>query len=75
MMYRQPPDVVGAVFTEKSFDDNLKLASSTNVDAFIYNSPELYSDIDTPEDIREFLKVGKGTQSYDYLKTSLGKIL
>jgi 2-phospho-L-lactate guanylyltransferase len=75
MMYRQPPDVVGAVFTEKSFDDNLKLASSTNVDAFIYNSPELYSDIDTPEDIREFLKVGKGTRSYDYLKTSLGKIL
>ncbi|MDP6612759.1 MAG: 2-phospho-L-lactate guanylyltransferase [Candidatus Hydrothermarchaeota archaeon] len=75
MLYRRPPDVVGAMFTERSFDDNLELASSMNVDAFIYNNPELYSDIDTLEDIREFLKVGKGTRSYDFLKTSLGKIL
>jgi 2-phospho-L-lactate guanylyltransferase len=75
MMYRRPPDMMGAMFTEKSFDDNLELASSMNIDAFIYSSPELYLDIDTPEDIRAFLKVGEGTRSHDYLRRTLGKIL
>lgn len=73
MLYRRPPDLVKAVFTEKSFDDNLELASRNTINAFIYNNPELYSDIDTPEDLREFLRAGRGTRSHDYL-AGLGKI-
>ncbi len=74
MMYRRPPDVAKALFTGKSFDDNLELASTRGIEPFIYNSPELYLDIDTPEDLREFLAIGDGTRSYDYLQR-LGKIL
>jgi 2-phospho-L-lactate guanylyltransferase len=68
MLYRRPPELMRALFSDKSFDDNLEEASKKGIDAFIYRNPELYADIDTPEDVRVFLGVGDGTRSYELLK-------
>lgn len=68
MLFRRPPELMRALFSDKSFDDNLDEALKKGIEAFIYKSPELYADIDTPEDVKAFLRVGNGTRSYELLK-------
>lgn len=68
MLYRRPPEIMRARFSHKSFSDNLREAGEKDIEVFIYHSPELYIDLDTPDDVKRFLKVGNGTRSHEFLR-------
>ncbi len=68
MLYRRPPEIFRARFTSNSFIDNLREAGDRGLDVFIYHRPELYIDLDTPEDVRMFLERGNGTRSHGFLR-------
>jgi 2-phospho-L-lactate guanylyltransferase len=68
MLYRRPPDILRARFSSNSFIDNLVEARGRGVDVFIYHRPELYIDLDTPEDVKMFLERGNGTRSHEFLR-------
>lgn len=67
ILYRRPPDVIGARFTSQSFSDHKKEAKKRGVAPFIYDSFELSLDIDLPEDIYRFLHHKKPTRTYEFL--------
>jgi 2-phospho-L-lactate guanylyltransferase len=71
ILFRKPPNAIRERFTSQSFSDHLKEARSKGIEPYIYESRELALDIDTPEDIEEFLKVGKGTKTYEFLTYSM----
>jgi|TARA_B100001971_G_C18240776_1_gene570714 2-phospho-L-lactate guanylyltransferase len=75
MVYRRPPDIIKTVFTNQSFVDILHKTSNTEENVFIYSCPNLYTDIDIPADIKDFLKMGKGKRTFEYLSSKLEKIL
>ncbi len=68
VIYRRPPDVVPEVFTGSSFSDLSRVAAELGVPIKVYDSFYLALDIDTPEDIREFMHHGRGTRTYEFLK-------
>jgi 2-phospho-L-lactate guanylyltransferase len=71
IVYRRPPSIVGENFTATSFNDHLEDARSRRVPVYVYDSFSLSLDIDTPEDVKEFMEHGKGTRTYDYLESRL----
>mgnify|MGYP001245360920 CR=1 FL=1 len=75
MVYRRPPDIIKTVFTNQSLVDILHKTSNTEENVFIYSCPNLYTDIDIPADIEDFLKMGKGKRTFEYLSSKLEKIL
>ncbi|WP_456475315.1 2-phospho-L-lactate guanylyltransferase [Candidatus Pyrohabitans sp.] len=68
IIYRRPPDVIPEVFTGSSFVDIQRVASGLGVPVKVYDSFYLSLDIDTVEDIREFMHHGSGTRTYEFLK-------
>ena len=68
LLYRRPPEIMRARFSSRSFQDNLREAREVGVDVYIYQSPELYIDLDTPGDVRRFLRMGDGTRSHEFLR-------
>jgi 2-phospho-L-lactate guanylyltransferase len=68
IIYRRPPDVIHEVFTQSSFTDIQRVAAKLRVPVKVYDSFYLSLDIDTVEDIREFMHHGAGTRTYDFLK-------
>lgn len=71
ILFRRPPDIIQGRFTNTSFEDHRKEAALRGVEMHVYDSFYLSLDIDTPEDLREFLLHGEGTRTYEFLK---GKI-
>lgn len=71
IVYRRPPSIVGENFTKTSFKDHIEDAKSQGVPVHVYNSFSISLDIDTPEDVEEFMVHGKGTRTYDYLESHL----
>ena len=67
IVYKRPPDVLPEKFSNSSFRDILNLAEEKGIEYTVYNSKEVELDIDTWEDVREFLATGKGTQTYKVL--------
>ncbi len=58
------------MFTNKSFIDTLEYCKKNKIKYFIYFSRNLYLDIDTIEDIYEFLHLCKGRKkTYEYLNS------
>jgi 2-phospho-L-lactate guanylyltransferase len=68
IIYRRPPDVIPEVFTQSSFTDIQRVAAKLRVPVEVYDSFYLALDIDTVEDIREFMHHGEGTRTYEFLK-------
>ncbi len=68
IIYRRPPDVIPEVFSRTSFADIQRVAAKLRVPVEVYDSFYLALDIDTVEDIREFMHHGKGTRTYEFLK-------
>jgi len=68
IVFRRPPDLIENRFTSQSFVDHLQEAKRRGIDPYIYESPSLSLDLDTPEDLREFLLHGEGTRTFDALQ-------
>jgi len=68
VVYRRPPDVIPEVFSKHSFCDIRRVAARLNVPLEVYDSFYLSLDIDTAEDIREFMHHGEGTRTYEFLR-------
>ena len=68
IIYRRPPDVIPEVFTRSSFTDIRRVAARLSVPVEVYDSFYLALDIDTVEDVREFMHHGEGTRTYEFLK-------
>lgn len=67
-LYRRPPDIMRERFTPTSFEDHRREAVARGVEPYIYDSLFLSLDLDTPEDLREFMLHGEGTETYRYLE-------
>jgi len=69
MIFKRPPGIIGERFTKTSFMDIETEAKMNGVPVFVYDSFSLSLDIDTPEDIREFLLCGRrDLATYEFLK-------
>lgn len=68
ILYRRPPDIIRERFTPTSFEDHHREAVARGVELYIYDSFSLSLDLDTPEDLREFMLHGEGTETYRYLE-------
>jgi 2-phospho-L-lactate guanylyltransferase len=69
ILFRRPPDVMESRFTKTSFEDHLKEAKERGVDMYVHDSFPLSFDIDTLNDLKSFMKLGKGTKTFDYLRS------
>jgi 2-phospho-L-lactate guanylyltransferase len=58
---------VGERFSTQSFRDYLEGAREKGIPVYVYESFELALDIDTPEDVKEFMRHGEGTRTHEYL--------
>jgi|Deesub1362A_J573_1020465.scaffolds.fasta_scaffold00005_116 2-phospho-L-lactate guanylyltransferase len=67
ILFRRPPDIIEEKFTSNSFLDHLEEAKSKNITPYIYESPRISLDLDTQEDLEEFIQIGRGTRTYDFL--------
>lgn len=67
ILFRRPPNIIDERFTNSSYGDYQMEAKNKGVAMSVYDSFALSLDIDTPEDIKEFLLHGLGTQAYDFL--------
>ncbi len=72
IIFKRPPEIIGEKFTKTSFIDIKTEARMNNVPVFVYDSFSLSLDIDTPEDIGEFLRCGRdgleNLATYRFLK-------
>jgi len=71
-LMRRPPDTIQTYFGPGSFEKHINEASGKGVTAKIFKSPKLSLDIDSPQDLRQLLEVGEGTEAYEFLKRSEG---
>ncbi|MEM3437081.1 MAG: 2-phospho-L-lactate guanylyltransferase [Nitrososphaerales archaeon] len=62
-----PPDIIKPRFGINSFKIHINEAIANKIHYIIYRSPRIALDIDTPNDLINFLKLGKGTETYDYI--------
>jgi 2-phospho-L-lactate guanylyltransferase len=69
ILFRRPPDVMESRFTNTSFEDHLKEAEKRGVDMYVHRSFSLSFDIDTLDDLKSFMKLGKGTETYRFLNS------
>jgi 2-phospho-L-lactate guanylyltransferase len=69
ILYRRPPDVIESRFTKTSFEDHLKEAKEKGIDMYVHDSPPLSFDIDTLDDLKSFMKLGKGTKTFRFLNS------
>ncbi len=68
-LFRRPPNVIKECFSSKSFEDFVKEAENRKISYHIYYSTSLSIDIDTPQDLKEFMLIGKGTRTYEFLES------
>lgn len=65
-----PPDVIGFVFDGKSFKPHVDAAFEHGLTPRVVPSRGFALDIDTAEDLRHLLSVGRGTQTGTFLEKS-----
>ncbi|MEM3383120.1 MAG: 2-phospho-L-lactate guanylyltransferase [Nitrososphaerales archaeon] len=65
-----PPDIIKPKFGINSFKNHINEAIANKIQYIIYRSPRIALDIDTPNDLINFLKLGKFTETYDYIMKS-----
>ncbi|MGE0623010.1 MAG: 2-phospho-L-lactate guanylyltransferase [Pseudomonadales bacterium] len=65
-----PPDVIGFVFDGKSFRPHVEAAFARGLTPRIVQSRGFALDIDTEDDLRHLLKVGRSSQTCTFLEKS-----
>jgi 2-phospho-L-lactate guanylyltransferase len=68
ILFRRPPNIIKERFTSNSYKDYQAEAQRAGVKPYVYDSFFLSLDIDTPEDIKEFMLHGEGTRTYTLLE-------
>lgn len=63
-LYRSPPDVIPTCFGAHSFVPHYTEAQKRGIPTHIYRSPTLALDLDTPEDVVQFMQRHSQTQTY-----------
>lgn len=64
----RPPNVMRTCFGGESFRRHLCKAARNRILAKIYKSPRLALDVDSIEDLKAFLKVGRGKAAHRFLE-------
>ncbi|MEK7829677.1 MAG: hypothetical protein AAB401_01250, partial [Acidobacteriota bacterium] len=64
---RRPPTLFPSHFGTGSLAKHIREAEQANAVCTLLDLPNIALDIDEPEDLIEFLKLGKGTQIYELL--------
>lgn len=61
------PDAVPLTFGDDSFFPHLKVARQHGIDPTVVRLPGIARDIDQPEDIHEFIRLGSKTRTHEFL--------
>lgn len=67
-LMRRPPNVIKTYFGIRSFEKHVNEASREGITVKVYRSPRVSLDIDSVQDLRRFLEVGRRTASYRFLE-------
>lgn len=70
VLMRRPSNVIKTRFGPKSFEKHVREALRKGIATHIYQSPSVSLDIDTEQDLRKLLDVGRGKASYKFLEQS-----
>jgi 2-phospho-L-lactate guanylyltransferase len=62
-----PPTVIKPRFGINSFKTHIDEAITNRIRYIVYKSPRVALDIDTPKDLVALSKIGKGTETYNYM--------
>jgi 2-phospho-L-lactate guanylyltransferase len=65
---RRPPNIIPTHFGNRSFKKHLDEASKAGARIKVYRSPSLSLDIDSPQDMIRFLRMGGETEAHRFLK-------
>ncbi len=68
LLFRQPPNIISPRYGVGSFEKHREIALANNVHFKVYKNPRIALDIDKPEDLIEFIKVGKNTKTHNMLQ-------
>jgi 2-phospho-L-lactate guanylyltransferase len=71
LLLRHPPNVIDTAFGPGSFLKHRNNAFAKGVFFQEWSSLDTKLDIDTSEDVYEFMKIGKGTKTWNYLNIHL----
>ncbi len=66
-----PPNVIQTCYEQNSFFSHLVEALKNNVKVSVYCSKTVMLDVDKVEDLKEFIRFGKKTNAYRFLKENL----
>ena len=72
-LLQKPPNLIPTCFGPHSFAKHLNEAIARGIMAKVYRSQRLTMDIDSPEDLEDFLKIENQTASRQFLEKSLMK--
>lgn len=64
---RNPPDAIPSRFGEDSFRKHMAEAEQRDIRFEVYRNSRIALDIDTPEDLNEFLSENSDTKTFEYL--------
>jgi 2-phospho-L-lactate guanylyltransferase len=71
LLFQRPPNVIDTAFGPGSFSKHRTNAFAKGIPFQEWSSPDTKLDIDTSEDVYEFMKIGKGTKTWNYLNFRL----
>lgn len=66
-MLLSPPTLISPAYGSDSFSIHAKAASSAGAALKVARLPRVALDVDTPEDLKELIKLGEGTHTHKYL--------
>jgi 2-phospho-L-lactate guanylyltransferase len=70
-LLRVPSDIISPAFGQDSFATHRREALSKGICFREYESRNISLDIDTADDLYEFMDIGKHTNTWDYLKNEI----
>lgn len=71
VLFRKPPDIIEGKFFRESFAYHIAEAEKIGAKVFVLNSAQLSLDIDTPEDVSEFMAFDSGTRTHAFFARTL----
>jgi 2-phospho-L-lactate guanylyltransferase (CobY/MobA/RfbA family) len=63
----KPPNVIKTCFGPRSFEKHINEASKKGIPIRVYRSPRISLDIDSVQDLKTLLKVGRGKVCHRFL--------
>ncbi len=70
-LLRRPPDVIRTSYDNESFKTHIKYAYQENIHLSVVKLKSVMLDIDTPEDIKEFMSIRNVTETYDFISKAI----